>query len=92
MDLAAAAEEVSADLTEVTQQGDVGDTELARPAEEPSASTTLQPGDAMTELGITDQPALSDAASLEGEEVEPISIEPDAAQPSDHAPIHLQAS
>ncbi|GMQ02271.1 hypothetical protein CsSME_00048578 [Camellia sinensis var. sinensis] len=92
VDLVVVDEEVNIVSTEITQLGDVGDAELARPVEEPSTNTTLQPGDAMTELGITDQPTLFGAASPRGEEVGPISIDSEAEQSSDRGNINLQAS
>ncbi|XP_028071518.1 topless-related protein 4-like [Camellia sinensis] len=76
VDIATANEEVNASQTAITQLGDDGDVELVRPTEEPSVNTIPQPDDAITELGITDQPAPSDTASPRGKEVEPLSTEP----------------
>ena len=95
MDLTAAAEVASEGSTEIAQQGDVGDAELARPSIEPPVGIVLQPGNATTDLGITDQPVESSAASPREDEdmsVEIDSSEPETEQPSDRDPTNFQAS
>ncbi|XP_028067777.1 uncharacterized protein LOC114270461 [Camellia sinensis] len=84
VDFTTVAEEANEDSTEIVLQSGVGNAELARPAIEPPVGMSSQPGDATTDLGITDQSIGSNAASPRGEEVEPISIEPEAEQLSDY--------